>query len=418
MSFRLLSILMVSLFLLALVSCKPYPQVSSENLAESYGFDHKVLCSDPYMVHISDSLSMLNIIPEKSSLLFTRSNTTDQFKAHLQIRVLVFNSYFSNAPTDSITYNAEFLKAIPDHPDTIRIPLNIRSKNRAVLYLAIKDVNRNYRHTIVFETDKSNRISTEWYEPIQGLRRVNACWYCYPGDTVMLNFNGSLNTQPQCFYYNDTFDIPSPPFQFENPVNVKLEPDEKPALTKLNSDRHLSFIAQNPGLYFVTTTGNPDSGFALICTSPGFPDVASHLSMLGPLRYITTQKEFDRMANSEQLVTAIEEFWLKTGGQEEHARNLIKNYYSRVLMANQLFSSHTEGWKTDRGMIYIVFGPPNIVYRNSNSESWIYGEENNFFSITFVFDKLLNKFSENDYFLQRTPVFKDNWYRAVDIWRQ
>ncbi|MPN51542.1 hypothetical protein SDC9_199190 [bioreactor metagenome] len=86
--------------------------------------------------------------------------------------------------------------------------------------------------------------------------------------------------------------------------------------------------------------------------------------------------------------------------------------------ANRLFTSYTEGWQTDRGMIYIVFGPPNIVYRSDDTESWIYGEENNFFSITFTFNKVKNIFCDNDYILQRAPVYKDNWFRAVDIWRQ
>jgi hypothetical protein len=76
-----------------------------------------------------------------------------------------------------------------------------------------------------------------------------------------------------------------------------------------------------------------------------------------------------------------------------------------------------EGWKTDRGMIYLIFGAPQDVYKTAVSETWIYGIQGTPNSVTFNFKKMDNKFSENDFFLTRSAYYKDPWYIAVGAWR-
>lgn len=40
---------------------------------------------------------------------------------------------------------------------------------------------------------------------------------------------------------------------------------------------------------------------------------------------------------------------------------LMNEYYYRVHIANQRFSGHREGWRSDRGMIYILYGEPDAI---------------------------------------------------------
>ena len=86
-------------------------------------------------------------------------------------------------------------------------------------------------------------------------------------------------------------------------------------------------------------------------------------------------------------------------------------------MANKLFTCHLEGWKTDRGLISIIFGAPSYVSQNKNVEIWNYGDDNNVNSLKFVFDRKVNPFSNNDFALKRNYSFKNPWYRAVESWR-
>jgi hypothetical protein len=97
---------------------------------------------------------------------------------------------------------------------------------------------------------------------------------------------------------------------------------------------------------------------------------------------------------------------------------LLKRYYGRVKEANKYYTSYTQGWKTDRGMVFVVFGKPTNMYMTSKGEVWVYGMETSMNSIRFVFNKTENPFSDNDYILERSQFFKDPWYSAVDYWRQ
>ena len=124
------------------------------------------------------------------------------------------------------------------------------------------------------------------------------------------------------------------------------------------------------------------------------------------------------MSVMENKKDAIDNSWLKITGNPDRGKSIIKKYYSRVQSANKHFASYIDGWKTDRGMIYIVYGPPDVVYRGSAMESWTYGEEGNLISLNFTFLKTPNPISDNDFVLDRSPIYKNSWYLAVDAWRQ
>ncbi len=46
---------------------------------------------------------------------------------------------------------------------------------------------------------------------------------------------------------------------------------------------------------------------------------------------------------------------------------LMDEYYKRVSYANESFDGWQDGWETDRGMVYILFGPPDQVERSNPS---------------------------------------------------
>ena len=83
------------------------------------------------------------------------------------------------------------------------------------------------------------------------------------------------------------------------------------------------------------------------------------------------------------------EFWKKRDPTPKTDYNeLMEEYYSRVDYANKNFGHYMEGWKTDRGMVYIIFGIPNNIERHPFDmdakpyEVWTYYEINREF--TFV----------------------------------
>ena len=76
-----------------------------------------------------------------------------------------------------------------------------------------------------------------------------------------------------------------------------------------------------------------------------------------------------------------------------------------------------EGWKTDRGMVSIVHGEPDWIYKTLKSEEWIYFDRKGNQTLSFYFLKLNNPLSDHHYYLLRGPSFQDSWNRAVFEWR-
>ena len=87
------------------------------------------------------------------------------------------------------------------------------------------------------------------------------------------------------------------------------------------------------------------------------------------LHYIATREEWNKMkkaSNAKKLEHFIE-FWKNrdpSPGTDEN--EAMQSYYARVEMANQSFSTMgRKGWQTDRGLVFIILGPPNEVIQNN-----------------------------------------------------
>ncbi|MEN6602715.1 MAG: GWxTD domain-containing protein [Bryobacteraceae bacterium] len=79
--------------------------------------------------------------------------------------------------------------------------------------------------------------------------------------------------------------------------------------------------------------------------------------------YIITDEEraaFKRLSTDEEREQFIEQFWLRRDPSPDSSENEFKEeHYRRIAYANERFASGIPGWKTDRGRIYITYGPPD-----------------------------------------------------------
>ena len=93
----------------------------------------------------------------------------------------------------------------------------------------------------------------------------------------------------------------------------------------------------------------------------------------------------------------------------------MRNYFKRVEWANYYFTSYKEGWKTDRGMIYILFGLPEELFKFNDREVWNYKSPS--LKVSFTFVKSSTLFDPDNYVLIREKKFQETWYEKVDLWR-
>ena len=81
--------------------------------------------------------------------------------------------------------------------------------------------------------------------------------------------------------------------------------------------------------------------------------------------YIITDEErsaFLKLSNDEERDQFIEQFWLRRDPTPDTEENEFKEeHYRRIAYANEHFAAGIPGWKTDRGRIYVVFGPADQI---------------------------------------------------------
>lgn len=81
--------------------------------------------------------------------------------------------------------------------------------------------------------------------------------------------------------------------------------------------------------------------------------------------YIITDQErkaFLSLSNDEERDAFIEQFWARRNPDPNDPENTYKEeHYRRIAYANEHFAAGKPGWKTDRGRIYIMWGPPDSI---------------------------------------------------------
>jgi GWxTD domain-containing protein len=169
-------------------------------------------------------------------------------------------------------------------------------------------------------------------------------------------------------------------------------------------------IAALPLIYIATATQpvraqapqQPTEGTGTVCG--GNPAYAKWLNE--DVAYIITQEEhqaFERLRDAAECSQFVEQFWLRRD-------NAFKEeYYRRIAYANQHFASTNPGWKTDRGRIYITYGPPDEIDSHPAGERTGSGE-------TYPFDQWRythNASLGDDILLEFVDSTGDNEYRLT-----
>lgn len=211
-------------------------------------------------------------------------------------------------------------------------------------------------------------------------------------------------------YYDDNFPPAAPAFS-EGQARVSRGMQIDSAFHVLGGDE-INFSKK--GLYLVQKDTNSLEGLALR-VEEDYPQYAKLLNLAGPLIYICTKHEYDRLELAKGNKKAFDRVILSMVTDTGRARSLMRSYFRRVELANQYFTSYKEGWKTDRGMIYIIFGLPNEVFKFNDREVWNY--KNDQFTKRFNFSKSSSLFDPDNYILIRDEKFKDAWYEVIDLWR-
>jgi GWxTD domain-containing protein len=405
--------LFIGLVSLFLSNCTAPQKSAQSSDAMSYDSEEFVFYPTITVYHCSDDSSQFFIDIFSSDLLYSRANATENFSAQVDISYSIF-SLDNNSEKLIDSTKVRFTDTRSSGLKS-KVQFDSKFKLLSGIYLmsvTIKDIRRGNSFTQTLQVDKRNKTSRQNYLLYRNSLTVPETGNCIKkGDTVRVISERNPNSKLRFYKYLPEIKLPPAPFSSNNPDIPSFKD-----FIKLKSDSSNSLVTEE-GLYFATAVEGSEDGFAFFTVSGGYPSVRKIDQLHYPVRYLTTKAEFDDIAKSKYPKEKLDQFWIESAGTKDRARVLISTFYHRVEEANTFFSSYTEGWRTDRGMIHLVFGSPTKINRTKNSETWIYGEEESNASLHFHFQKIESPWTDNLFVLNRDPLFKSHWENRVSSWR-
>jgi GWxTD domain-containing protein len=420
MKFRRLIVFSFAVISIAfLYACFTSSRVSQQNIADLYRSDYHYLHPEFHIYHAHDSSALIYYRLNEAELLYIRKIPQDSFYATVKIFCKATQDYESGDIIDSGSVVLKFSsvantkKAFAVGSIPLKLKINqgylvtitttdLISKKEDIAFISAPNTQGlGDQNFLVTNSDNGQPLLTNYTDTETNL----AITYNKPAPKLTVN------------YYNRIFPLAAPPFSINDQKPFKYKPDSSFVITA-GPDNQFHFKVGSKGFYHIQADTASHYGLTIYRHERYFPNIGEAGQMVPPLRYITSTEEYDRLNTSKNVKQAVDEFWLNVASSPDRAKSLIRIYYNRVEDANKFFTSYIDGWKTDRGMIYLIYGPPVVVYRNSTSETWTYGEDRNFMSLSFTFEKTDNPFTNNDFVLDRSPLFRNLWYNTVDTWRQ
>lgn len=405
------------LIILLFAECKTGNEIRIINLAYLYKDDTKPMIAGSRVFIENDSTAKVFVTYNLAKLVYQRPVGKSAFFAKARLSYQIFNNYESNKlidsgsllVNDSVNYRKEKFVVFD-------FPVKIQQGSNHLLNLNFTDLNSERGSSTPIEIRNNSAFSAQHFLPLDST-----------GTLIFQSWiRGKANVQIQCAnasqgklyvsYYKRSFPPALPPFSSTETSDDIFPPDRFYTIDIVDGmTGPISFSGK--GIYFFRNDSTANEGFTLLKFDDEYPEMSRPEQMVFPLRYLCSNTEFEKITRSKNPEWAINDFWYEAGGIDERATELQKEYFNRIIEANRYFTSYKEGWKTDRGMIYAVFGKPTIVYRRTGLETWIYSRQGDRVSLNFDFYQVENPFTNTDYKLKRLPEYKTPWFLAVDYWR-
>ncbi len=409
--------------LISLVTCTSKKSVQknkkpvSNNLAFLYNPSSSPLHPEFTVYHEGVDYSKLYLKVFPVELLFNQANKEGTYQANLQVRYElreIINKKESDMIDDSSTIVFNLKMEEIKNAFIASIDFKSEMPKKYLLKVYTTDLLRNKGTVNYIVIDRSSFNTAQNFKVISagtGIPSFDRIFKSY--EIFRTLYNAGNVEQLIIKYYKNDFPLPRPPVtNLLSPM-----PDYTPdSIYSYHVSDTTNYILPKEGMYHIQVNPNQPEGLSVYNFGENFPRVSTVEEMIAPLAYLTSAVEFNELASQTNKKLAVDNFWLKAAGNADRARELIRIYYNRVFFANYYFSSYKEGWKTDRGMMFIIYGPPNNMRKDALSETWTYYRKRSREPLIFTFNKVDNPYTDNDYLLQRNFV-NSLWTQAVREWR-
>jgi GWxTD domain-containing protein len=423
-----ISLIFTILFYASFISCKSTkPVTDTKDVSYLYNPTRNPINPRYSVYNQSEGTSVLSIKFFATDLFFSEANPQGVPMAMILVNVKLYNINQGKMLADTATLNLNIVKENGKLDYIYKLQLNVAKGIEYIAEIRILDKLRllAVQAFVPFNTlsdyNKYNFIAQSHFNKVMVFNPVlrideyvNLVYKREPVDSLFISF------------YKPFKEIPDPPSMVLPEKTLDYEPERVIALAYSDT---LPMMFPKEGIYLCSVKRGLKDGYTFYNMGASYPSMTTPEVMIEPLAYLATPDEMESMRAAPKPKMALDEFWIKCGGNIEKSRELIRIYYTRVLYSNYYFTSYKQGWMTERGMIYIIYGPPDKIYKSTDGEIWGYKKPvlksswGGRYSVKeeylyFTFKQRNNIFSDNDFYLSRTETLVTYWDKAILSWRK
>lgn len=405
-------------------SCSSSEKATTEDtqgqMASLYNPSKLSLHPDFSIYHENNFYSVLYIRAYPSELRFNQTNDDFEYRALLQVKYELLGLDEAGGNDGVLIDSASVVYKLLERDErspaffaSLHIP--IEHGSRYLLKVETRDLNRGSMGLEYLYVDKTDPHSAQNF-------KVVSTYSGYPKFMRFFLTGEKFNVQYRIRDYDSVYvdyfrlssELPRPPVTATSDYTMNYIPDTSFIFPMIDT---VDYNLRLEGMYHVKVDKEQEEGLTLFNFGGSFPDVKNPRELMEPLFYLATLAEYKDLRTKPNRKLAVDDYWLRLGNSIEKSRELIRIYYNRVIYSNLYFTSNKEGWKTDQGMIFILFGPPNRIQMTHSGESWYYYARRKSKVVEFRFQREQDAFSDQNMMWQKTTDSQMYLNEAIRSWR-
>lgn len=403
------------LILLLLFGCRSNKDTIPRNLEMIYNPSSSKLHPQIRVYNTSDTTSVFVMKIIADELLFNQANPENKLLARVELSYNLYDLNEKDRFVDSSRKVINFDKKKDLKYLRVEIPFYSKKGYDYILEVISTDLNRKSKQYSFLHVDRSTDKNIQDFLIYNRLNDKLWVTNYYQNDKIFdIEYYNEKYDSLNVFYFNGSYDAPKPPYEKEY-VHYNFTKEDTSWTLYTDSMQYNQLSPK--GIYYLTKEDTPINGYPLINFGEYFPRVISPKDLMEPLSYFgVNDSTLQGDSTGQNTKLAIDNFWIEKANNLNKSRELIRLFYNRVMFANLYFTSFLEGWKTDRGMIYVIYGTPDYVFKSDEEEKWIYNPVDLGPGYSFTFKYLKNPFSLNHFILDRDKLKSTGWHEAIEYW--
>ncbi|MFH0760682.1 MAG: GWxTD domain-containing protein [Bacteroidota bacterium] len=414
---RFLAFLLPPFSFLLLASCLTLGKVSTSEKPLILYNPGKIILHPQFTVfNVGEKESMVFFKVLTSEVVFNQANSSVRNQARLTLYSTLYSSYDKKTVAARDTQSFVIDRETVDEAIIASIKLPTEKGKTYLLDVTLEDeIRQSGARELILVDRFSEEPRQDWLILNQPNNHVAFESFYYPNESFRIIKNSNASGRIYVAVFKPRNVLPLPPFSLEEQPNDAPIPDSSFSLAY---SEQLQYKLGGEGIYVFHFNPDKIKGLCLTQFGEDYPQIVRPDNMLPPLQYISTREEYLKLVAAEDHKKAVDDFWLARGKTFANSRDLIRVYYNRVVFANLYFPSAKQGWKTDRGMIYVIMGPPFRVDRTETTETWHYESSQTTREVEFEFNLTDDFWWGFDFELKRKEDYRVLWNTAVDSWRR